>query len=104
MSSPFSNEQISHKICHRVVELYELYRDFPERIEKERNIKLDPVISVLIDPDAEHESLRLMRSIARVIVKENEDKLDIKVSWRVFVDAENNVVFDLMSIEGNKWN
>jgi hypothetical protein len=101
-----TDKKISDTICHRVLELYNQYRDTPELIEKERNIKLVEPLGPMVNTEGQSDSLRLMLSIANVIVAENEAKYKVLVNWHVGVSGVDNnkqIIFNLTEIVGNKW-
>lgn len=96
-----TDEQLSDKLCNQVIALYNLYRDKPHAIEKERNIPLEPALAVDLFP--EHESVRLMRSIAKAVVPEYQKRYGIEVEYLVCRDDGNQVIFEVTAIKGNKW-
>lgn len=97
----FSNEKLSDEICHRTLTFFKEYQSKPDKLETERGIKLQSPLTVY--QEEQHIDVVLMSSIARNVVKEYEKKYTITVSWKVYQNNDNQVVFEITEITGNKW-
>ena len=96
-----TDQQISDNLCHRVLELYNVYRDTPQDLEKERNIKLlTPLATMLSKESTSH---NLMRSIGAQLVEEAEVKYSVEILWYVSITPDGNVSFNITEVLGNKW-
>ena len=97
-----NDQQISDKVCHRCLELYNLQRDSPQTLEKERGIKLlTPLMTLQTKESTSHS---LMRSIGAQIIGEAEVKYSVEIFWSVDITTDDKVSLNIYNITGNKWN